>query len=51
MKKIKIERIPKKILRDKILPDLLQEVHKHISFWEVKSDIIKYIMKDKGFIK
>ncbi len=39
------------ILRDKILPDLLQEVHKHISFWEVKSDIIKYIMKDKGFIK
>ena len=39
------------ILRDKILPDLLLEVQKHANFWEVKSDIIKYIMKDKGYIK
>lgn len=39
------------LLKDKILPDLLSEIQKHINFWEVKAEIIKYIQKDKGYIK
>lgn len=38
------------LLRDKVLPDILAEIEKHINFWEVKADIIKYIQKDKGYI-
>lgn len=39
------------LLKDKVLPDLLSEIDKHINFWEVKAEIIKYIQKDKGYIK
>ena len=38
------------ILRDKILPDILNEIEKHINFWEIKANIINYIQKDKGYI-
>lgn len=38
------------ILRDKVLPDILAEVEKHINFWEIKANIITYIQKDKGYI-
>lgn len=38
------------ILRDKVLPDILNEIEKHINFWEIKANIINYIQKDKGYI-
>lgn len=39
------------LLRDKVLPDLLNDINKHINFWEIASEVIQNIRKDKGYIQ
>ena len=39
------------LLRDKVLPDLLTDINKHINFWEIAAEVIQNIRKDKGYIQ